>query len=198
MDIDWDSAMVQVRKTTDGLHPLTEEVWNEFAGIWQPCSVARKQVLTATGKTETHLYFVLSGVQRVFTIANDYKEATLVFTYPYSFSGILDSFLLQTPSKYYLETLTQSILLKTTFQQVDELMKKHHSFETMIRKSLSGVIAGLLERQLELQCFSAEQKFIALLTRSPHILNLIPHKYLASYLGLDATTFSKLLGSVRL
>jgi hypothetical protein len=37
-----------------------------------------------------------------------------------------------------------------------------------------------------------------LLKRSPHVLRLIPHKYLASYLGIDATTFSKLLGTIRL
>jgi hypothetical protein len=36
------------------------------------------------------------------------------------------------------------------------------------------------------------------LQRSPHILNLVPHKYLASYLGMDATNFSKLLGSVKI
>jgi hypothetical protein len=55
-----------------------------------------------------------------------------------------------------------------------------------------------LARQAELQCFSAEEKFKTLLKRSPHLLQLIPHKYLASYVGIDPTTFSKLMGSVRL
>jgi hypothetical protein len=62
----------------------------------------------------------------------------------------------------------------------------------------SIALKGVLERQIELQCFSAEEKFKNLLKRSPHVLQLIPHKYLASYLGIDATTFSKLLGSVRI
>jgi len=65
-------------------------------------------------------------------------------------------------------------------------------------KALSYTFAGVLERQIEIQCFSAEEKFKALLKRSPHVLQLIPHKYLASYLGIDAATFSKLPGSVRL
>jgi len=65
-------------------------------------------------------------------------------------------------------------------------------------RAVSFTFAGVLERQIELQCFSAEEKFKALLKRSPHVLNLIPHKYLASYLGIDATNFSKLLGTVRL
>jgi hypothetical protein len=36
------------------------------------------------------------------------------------------------------------------------------------------------------------------LQRSPHILQLVPHKYLANYLGIDATNFSKLLNRVRI
>jgi hypothetical protein len=51
---------------------------------------------------------------------------------------------------------------------------------------------------VELQCFSSEEKFKALLRRSPHILGLVPHKYLADYLGINATNFSKLLNSIRI
>ena len=65
-------------------------------------------------------------------------------------------------------------------------------------RSLCQVCAGTLERQIELMIYTAEEKFKTLLTRSPHILQLVPQKYLASYLGIDATTFSKLLGTVKL
>lgn len=196
--MDWETSLYYLRDTTARTQPLQEHVWNEFTAIWQPFTAKRKTILTATGETERYLYFVTGGVQRAYVITGEGKEATIVFTYPYSFGGVIDSFLLQMPSRYCFETLTQSEFLRTTFRQVDELMTRHHSFESLIRKSTSFVIAGLLERQLELQCYSAEQKFTTLLKRSPHILNLIPHKYLASYLGLDAATFSKLLGSVRI
>ena len=78
------------------------------------------------------------------------------------------------------------------------LMNQYHNFERLIRKAIAYSLKGVLERQIELQCFSAEEKFTTLLKRSPHVLRLIPHKYLASYLGIDATTFSKLLGTIRL
>ena len=191
------ATLAQLQKITYAFHPLPGDVWEAFAEGWQPYAAKRKTIITAAGDTEKYLYFVAEGVQRAFYLTEE-KEATLVFSYPYSFSGVMDSFLLQTPSKYYLETLTQSYFLRTSFTHINTLMLQHHAFETFIRKALSVTIAGVLERQIELQCFSAEQKFKTLLKRSPHVLQLIPHKYLASYLGLDATTFSKLLGSVRL
>ena len=191
------ATLAQLQKITYAFHPLPGDVWEAFAEGWQTYTAKRKTIITAAGDTEKYLYFVAEGVQRAFYLTEE-KEATLVFSYPYSFSGVMDSFLLQTPSKYYLETLTQSYFLRTSFTHINTLMLQHHAFETFIRKALSVTIAGVLERQIELQCFSAEQKFKTLLKRSPHVLQLIPHKYLASYLGLDATTFSKLLGSVRL
>jgi CRP-like cAMP-binding protein len=191
-------ALEQLKNLVQKVHSLDEKTCDDFLAIWQPYSAKRKTILTAAGETEKYLYFVINGVQRAFYLKDDDKDATLVFTYAGSFSGVVDSFLLQQPSRYFLETLTHSDFIRTPYAKVNDLMLRSHSFETFIRKSLSHTLSGALERQIELQCFSAEEKFKILLKRSPHVLQLIPHKYLASYLGIDATTFSKLLGSVRL
>jgi CRP-like cAMP-binding protein len=192
------SVLTELRQFCNKIHLLQDDEWEAFANCWQPFSAKRKTILTKQGETERYLYFVTEGVQRAFFAGDNEKEATIVFTYPFSFSGVADSFLTQTPSRYFLETLTKSEFIRTTYQQVNELMIRYHNFETLIRKATSFSLAGVLERQIELQCFSAEEKFKVLLSRSPHVLRLIPHKYLASYLGIDATTFSKLLGKVRI
>jgi CRP-like cAMP-binding protein len=180
------------------VHPLKEEEMGKFLAIWQPLECKRKTILTAAGETEKYLYFVLEGVQRAFYIGNEKQEATIVFTYAPSFSGVADSFLTQTPSNYFLETLTSSRFLRAPYKQLDHLMNEYPAIQRMVLQLTSFALKGVLERQIELQCFSAGEKFKTLLKRSPHVLQIIPHKYLASYLGIDATTFSKLLGSVRL
>jgi CRP-like cAMP-binding protein len=190
--------LLHLKKFTDAVHPLKEDEWNDFASIWQPVQYKRKTILTAAGETERHLYFVLEGVQRAFFVDDHHPETTVVFTYPYSFSGIADSFLTQRPTKYFLETLTSSRMLRTTHQQVQQLMDRYHNFERWVRLSTSFAFMGVIERQIELTCYSAEEKFRTLLQRSPHVLQLIPHKYLASYLGIDPSTFSKLMASVRI
>jgi CRP-like cAMP-binding protein len=190
-------SLQQLRKFTFAIHPLGDEEWDDFAAIWSEGEVKRKTILTARGETERNLYFITEGVQRAFYLTHGDKEATLVFTYPFSFSGVADSFLTQTPSRYFFETLTQSEFLKTTHTHVAALLDKYPNFERLISKATAFALKGALERQIELQTFSAEQKFSILLNRSPQVLRLIPHKYLASYLGMDAATFSKLLSTVR-
>jgi CRP-like cAMP-binding protein len=180
------------------IHQLTNEEAVAFAKGWEPITLKRKTIVTTAGETERYLYFVLEGLQRAFYIGDDGKEATIVFTYPPSFSGVADSFLTQTPSDYYLETITASRLLRISYEDVKNLIGMYSGIEKLIFKATAFALKGALHRQIELQCFSSEEKFKTLLKRSPHILNLVPHKYLASYLGIDATNFSKLLGSVRI
>ena len=188
----------QLRNFISAVRELSDTEWEIFSGIWQPFECKRKTVLTAAGEKERHLYFVLEGLQRAFYVGDDQKEATIVFTYPFSFSGVADSFLTQTDSKYFFETLTASKFLRTTYKQLDQLMNAHASIQQMVLKLTAFALKGVLERQIEIQCFSAEEKFKSLLRRSPHVLQIVPHKYLASYLGIDPATFSKLLGSVRI
>jgi len=170
----------------------------KFLATWQEGSSPRKTIITRAGETERNLYFITEGIQRVYYYDEQDREATMVFTYAPSFGGVADSFLTQTPSRFFVETLTPCSFLKTSFQQLDELMKEYHSIEHLIRLATNYAFAGVLERMIEIQCYTAEEKFRTLLKRSPHILNMIPHKYLANYLGIDATNFSKLLGKVRL
>ncbi len=179
-------------------HELPEDDWQALSSIWTPFEAGRKEIITNLGYREKYLYFVIDGVQRVYYYDEHGHEATILFMYTPSFGGVLDSFLLQKPSKYYYETLTPSSFLRTSYQALGELMHTRHQIETMIRKGLSGTLSGLLERLVEIQCFSSEEKFASLLKRSPHILQLVPHKYLANYLGIDATNFSKLMNKVRI
>ncbi|MBL7736696.1 MAG: Crp/Fnr family transcriptional regulator [Chitinophagaceae bacterium] len=192
-----DSDLMQVKKVTDAIHPLSQEDWEAFASIWMPFTAKRKQILTTVGSREKYLYFVLTGVQRVYYFDDLDREATLVFTYPPSFGGVLDAFLLQQPAKYFYETLSPSTFLRAPYSELEELMVRVPAVETFIRKGLSGVLGGVMERLAELQCYSSEEKLQSLLKRSAHILQLVPHKYLANYLGIDPTNFSKLINKIK-
>ena len=191
-------VLPHIRKMVNAVQPLTEEEWESFAVIWHPFSAKRKELLTKPGETEKYLYLVLKGVQRVVYFDEQEREATVIFTYPPSFGGVLDSFLTQKPSKYFYETLTHSSFLRTSFTEIQQLMDDSSNFERLIRKGVTDALSGVLERIVELQCFSSEEKFRQLLKRSPHILQLIPHKYLANYLGIDPTNFSRLINSVKI
>lgn len=191
-------ALEKLKKVVFQVAVLSDDEWSAFAACWHPVDYKRKTVLTTAGEVERYLYFVVDGVQRAYYVGEGKRDATLIFSYTGSMSGIIDSFQLQRPSLYYLETLTASRLLRLSFADFNRLLTTYPTLERWGRIGTAAAMSGLMERYIELMTYSAEEKFRVFLTRSPHVLQLIPHKYLASYLGLDPTTFSKLLASVKL
>lgn len=169
----------------------------ELRAIWHPFSAPRKSVLTSQGDIEQYLYFVCDGLQRVCHFDAEGREATVVFTFAPSFGGVLDSFLLQQPSQYAYETLSPSSFIRTRHADLEALMLRCPGIMRVMHLGTARALSGVVERLVELQSLSSEEKFRRLLKRSPHVLQLVPHKYLANYIGIDPTNFSKLMNSVR-
>ena len=188
----------QLKHLVQAILPLSGPDWDAFSEIWRPVSAKRKEIITAAGETEHYLYFIVEGVQRVYYLDDQNREATLIFSYAPSFGGVVDSLMLQQPSRYYYETITPSVFLRASFTDLQLLMQTRPLVETMIRLGITQALSGVLERLVELQCFSSADKFKKLLQRSPHILQLVPHKYLANYIGVDPTNFSKFINSIKL
>lgn len=187
-----------LKETVNAIQPFSDAEWIVFSGFWKTYEAKRKEVLTFPGQRERYLYFVAKGVQRVYYFDDQQREATLVFTYPPSFGGVLDAMMLGSPSRYYYEALTPSVFLRAPYAEIEKLITEMPAVEGLIRKGIVQSLSGLLERLVELQCMSAEERFKKLLSRSPHILQLVPHKYLANYLGMDPTNFSKLINKIRI
>lgn len=191
-------ALQKMRDIIQSIHPLSDDEWLYFSGLWIPFSAERKQVISREEEKEKYLYFVIEGVQRIYYYDETGKEATILFTYPPSFGGILDSLLLQQFSKCRYEAVTPSVFLRAPSQELQNAMDRYPSINHIIRLGVTAAFSGVLERLVDLQCFSAEERYKKLLKRSPHILNLVPQKYLANYLGMDPTNFSKLVNKVRI
>ncbi len=113
-----------LKKAIAHFKPLTEEAAADFYSIWSEHRVKRKEIISAAGEVEKYIYFVTDGVQRILYQDDHSREATIVFSYAPSFGGVIDSFFLQKPSRYYYESLTPSSFLRAPFDAVDACMQK--------------------------------------------------------------------------
>ena len=190
--------MHRLRKALESLGKITNQDWDAFAKVWESVSASRKENLTEPDQVEQYTYFVFEGIQRLYYLDKEGREATIILTYEGDFGGVLDSFLLQVPSKYYYETLSKSELIRCRYSDFQQILLAHPNLKFIIDKALYQAFSGTMMRLVELQSLASEEKFKRLLARSPHVLNKIPHKYLANYIGIDATNFSKLMNAVKI
>lgn len=179
------------------IHPLEADALHALLRGWQEVSFRRNEVLTQPGQVQRDMLFILEGLQRSYYI-KDGREYVIAFTYPPSFSGIPESFLTRQPSRYFLQAVTDGAMLKLPWERLEAACQEFPSIERLLRQATAQVLGGLVQRHYELLAFTMEERFMAFMERSAHLINLVPHKQLASYLGMDPTNFSKLLNSRRL
>lgn len=152
--------------------------------------------ITVPGQVQKELFFVKSGVQMSHFDAKG-KTHVIAFTYFPNLCAIPESFSFQAPSKYFLTCLTDSELEYITFDELQELFDRSKQLERLFRRMTEFVLVGIINRHIELHSLTIEERYKAFCGRSPHLLQLVPHKYIASYLSIDPTNFSKLFNNVK-
>ena len=167
-----------------------------LSGNLKPRSFKKGGYMTVPGQVQRDLYFVKSGVQMSF-FDTDNKIHVIAFTYPPNPCAIPESFSFQQPSKYFLTCLTDSELEYITFDELQKLFDQSRQIERLFRRMTEFVLAGMINRHIELHSLTIEERYKVFCQRSPHLLHLVPHKYIASYLGIDPTNFSKLFNNVK-
>lgn len=152
--------------------------------------------ITVPEQIQRELYFVKSGVQMSYFDAEN-RTHVIAFTYPPNLCAIPESFSYQIPSKYFLTCLTDSELEYITFDNLQTLFDQSQQIERLFRRMSEAVLAGFINRHIELHSMTIEERYKTFCQRSLHLLQLVPHKYIASYLGIDPTNFSKLFNNVK-
>lgn len=181
----------------NNLSPFPPESWEKLEGYGREKTVARGNMLISEGEVQKDLYLVMEGIQMSYLEKPDQLHV-VAFTYPPGLCAIPGSFSLQKPAPYSLKALTESRLLSIPFFRLEECLETDSRLEKAFRKMTELILAGVIERHLERHSLSMEARFLSFCQRSPHLLHQVPHRYLASYLGMDATNFSKLFNRVKI
>ncbi len=190
------SKKMMLEETLLKIHPVEKEILNEYLSHWNEVTFKRKEFLIVPEQIERYLYFTMEGVQKSYFLKEE-KEYIIAFAHPGSFSGNPKSLYTQTPSDVFVECITPCKMIRIKYTTHLDLLEKYRPLETLFRKAGELLLVGVLDRYGELMSLTIEERFRSFCKRSPKLLNIIPHKDLASYLRIDASNFSKLINSIK-
>ncbi|GHE74643.1 Crp/Fnr family transcriptional regulator [Roseivirga thermotolerans] len=180
-----------LRKSIEQYISLNEEEWQQIRTCWKPFHYHKNTVITSVGQVEKYFYYVHEGLIRGFFEKNG-TEHNMGFTYNGEYSGVYDSFIFQRPSDWSLETLADSSGVRISYHQLEMLYSKVPILKEWTFRFNRQVMFGLGIFIRSLLADSAEEKFERLMSQSPHIIQIVPQKHLASYLGMTPETFSRM------
>ncbi|MEL6592088.1 MAG: Crp/Fnr family transcriptional regulator [Bacteroidota bacterium] len=175
---------------------LGEEDWQSIANKLTRRSVARSETLLQQGQVCRHLYFLETGLLR-FLNWKDGRDITKYFTVaPYCFTS-QRSFTMEIAANESIEALEDSIVWQMSKADSDALLQLP-AWSEFVRKLVQEVqyyTDCILE---ELQNETAEARYRKMLQINDPLLQRVPIKHLASYLGIAPQSLSRIRKKIAL
>ncbi len=161
---------------------------NTFKPLW----VAKDTMLEVAGKVPLYHNFIVSGFMRKFYVNDKGEEVTVDLNNgPRFFTSYYD-FMRQTVSNEYLQCITDCELLRITRPDAESTAKTSITQKDYTIRLFQQIQEEDRERMDDLATLTAEQRYVKLMKNSPNIIQNVPLKYIASYLGIKPESLSRI------
>lgn len=151
----------------------------------------RKKLVLQEGEVCKHLYFVLSGTIRYFYMV-DGEEVTGQFFFENGWYSDLGSFLSAEPTIQNIQALENTTLIQISKINLYELYDQVPVFERFGRLLAEYSFLGIRGRYEKLSLLTPEEHYLKLITERPKVIERVPLKYIASFLGIKAESLSRI------
>lgn len=159
---------------------------------FEPVCTQKGQIIEEEGKIPNHLYFVVSGYVRLFHFNDKGDEVTTHINCPPGFITSYFHFTNQTKANDNLECITDCELLRITKANLDVLTEESANFKDFSILAFQQSLAYNENRSKELATLTAEERYQNFMRNYPHILHNVPLKYIASFLGMNPKSLSRI------
>jgi CRP-like cAMP-binding protein len=151
-----------------------------------------KTVLLHAGEICKHSYFVNSGILRSFNINDNIVEHVLHFACEGWWIGDMFSLISQKPGNLFIEVNEDAEVVILSKENQDELYFKIPKLERFFRILTENSLVAHQERLMDNLSLSAEERFEKFCTKYPTLIQRVPQKQIASYIGVTPEFFSKM------
>jgi CRP-like cAMP-binding protein len=171
---------------------LSDEDWAAVSSRFSRHEVPKKGCTLEVGQVENFISFIETGIVRYFIPKEDRNEITFELTFADDFMGAYDSFLTRQPSSYCVQALSDTVLWRLSYDDVQSLYRETRLGNLVGRLASERMYLEKARRELSFLNENAEQRYLRLLTEQPNLIQHIPLQYIASYIGVTPQALSRI------
>lgn len=159
---------------------------------FQPYFAKKGTIVQAAGTIPTYHNFIVSGYMRNFHYSEEGKEVTTDINDGPRFFTSYYSFIQQSVSNENLHCLTDCKLLRINSRDNEVITRTGQNSQKFVEKILQHYLESSRQRVIDSNTRSAKQRYLRLLQNHPAIVRDIPINYIASYLGMNPGSLSRI------
>jgi CRP-like cAMP-binding protein len=186
------NAMERLRKNIEEITQVSDgeiEFINSFFSLKK---VRRSQFLVHEGDDVKYEYMVLSGIYKIYYLGDDGKERIVKFAQENSWMSDYKAFFNRDCATMFIECIEGGQVLCLTLYGREQLSAQLDKMEHFFKVRLTNDYVALGERVKLLLSNTARQRYDEFLKSYPGLIQRIPKKIIASYLGVCRETLSRI------
>lgn len=154
--------------------------------------VKRGEVIHSSGVISKKAYRVISGCLKSFVLDKAGKEHIIQFAPENWIISDMASFFNQEPSKIYIEAIEESNIQVLSHDTYADLEKLNEDFILEMNLKLRNNLIASNKRLIALLSSTAEERYIEFTKTYPMLVQRLPLKLIASYIGITPEYLSDL------
>lgn len=175
---------------------LSLEDMRLLAGIGKLKTYKKGQLISSAGQVNYKTVIVVKGLIRAYTNTSNGEEITLAFATAGMELASPPSVFKDLPSIDTIEAIENSIVFEADTRKFEALAKKHLRISQFHNKLLKKTLLIATERIEFYLTLNPEERFQHIQKNKPDLIQRVPQKYLASYIGITEVSLSRLKARV--
>jgi CRP-like cAMP-binding protein len=168
------------------------ELWEHLWRVLELRDYARDQHIVRAGETPTHFFVILNGLVRYYYASPEGKHWNKAFFHEGELVGSLSAYLKQQPCTYNIEVMEPSRLVAVPLEVFTRLPGRALQMQGMLDRATREIMLRNESREALLLTCNSEERYRWLQENEIWLLARVPQYQLASYLSMDAVSFSRI------
>jgi len=156
----------------------------------------KKEFLFKSGEVQKEIGFICKGLLRRYYINEKGNKITTGFIAENNYATDYPAFIRQKPSKYFIECLEPSVIIKLPYDKIQEGYSKFKVSEMYGRLIAEWVLTVQTDRVESFLFENAEERYLNFINQNKDIINRINLTHLASYLGIKRQSLSRIRSKI--
>jgi len=178
----------------DRFNSISPSSREEMIKICSEINISKNSILQEIGATCKTIYYVKSGVARIYYY-KDGNDITEHFSFDGNIIARVESLFTGRPSQKAIQVLEDSTIIAINAVQLFKLYDNHPDIERLFRLIFETEHVQTVKRLESLQFHTAMERYQALL-KEKDVIQRIPLKHIASYLGITQVSLSRIRNAI--
>jgi len=171
---------------------LTPQEQDLFLSKTETHHYKAKTILLNAGEVCKNSYFVNSGVLRSFNINDNIVEHVMSFACQGWWISDMYSLISQKPGNLFIEVIEDAEVVLLSKENQEQLYHDIPKLERFFRILTENALVANQQRIMDNLSLSAEERFEKFSKKYPSLMQQVPQKQIASFIGVTPEFFSKM------